>query len=495
MEINPSIFREYDVRGVAGSSFSPEAIAEYEKWYGPFPGITITLDAAAAIGKAYGTFIRRAGGRRVVVGHEIRPFADELTNAFISGVRAVGVDIDDLGVSLTPVVYFNTATAGVDGGVNVTGSHNVYFYNGFKMMGKDVAPIFGQALQEMRQMILAESFESVLTSGNYTKRDGYASYRDYVLKHIELVRKPKVVIDCGNGSAGLFAPEIFRALGCEVIELFSEPDASFPNHMPDPEQPQYLTALVERVVSEKADLGIAFDADGDRVGFVTEKGDFVDADLTLLVYAKDVLARFPGKKILFDVKCSALLEELIPQFGGVPLMHRTGHAPIKDTLRRDADIIFAGEVSGHFFFVEDYFRIDDGLYAAARLLEIFLRSNSPFSELFVEFPKRVRTPELKLPCADEAKFKIVAKIQQDLVPHYSTVLIDGVRFRIGEHSWGLIRASNTSPYLTVRAEAETEPELLHIKNIIADELEKFPEITDHLNRTEVATLTGRLGWV
>lgn len=495
MQVNPTIFREYDIRGITGHKFSKEAMAEYEKWYGPFPGITITLEAAEAIGNAYGSLIRKEGGKRIVVGHEIRPFAEELKAAFIAGVRKTGCDVADLGVSLTPIVYFTIAYAHYDGGVNITGSHNVYFYNGFKLMKKDVWPMFGEALQEMRRMIELEKFTSAPKPGNYEVIDGYLDYKKYFVEHIKLVKKPHVVIDCGNGSAGVFAPDLFRALGAEVTELYTTPDATFPNHLPDPEQRQYLTELAKTVVREKADFGIAFDADGDRVGFVDEHGEFIEADYVLLLLAKDALSRHPGKKILFDTKCSQLLLELIPIFGGIPLMHRTGHAPIKETFRKDADIIFGGERSGHIFFAEDYFKIDDGLYAGARLLELFSKQGGSFSSLFAPFPRRVLTPEYKLPCKDEKKFEIMRQIQKDLGGKYPSVLIDGVRINVTPTGWGLIRASNTSPYLTVCGEGVTEEEVIRVKNILADELEKFPEITDRLNRKEVATLTGKLGWV
>ncbi len=494
MKINPTIFREYDIRGIAGEKFTPKAIAEYEKWYGPFPGVTITLEAAEAIGKGFGTFIRREGGREIVVGHELRPFADELTGAFIAGIRNTGCNVTDLGISLTPIVYFNSAYGKFDGGANVTGSHNVYFYNGFKIMKKDAWPIFGAALQEMRKMIEREDFTRD-QEGTYRKMDGYAGYKEYFLKHIKLARSFRVVIDSGNGSAGMFAPDLFRSLGCEVTELYSEPDATFPNHTPDPHMPQYMVDLQKKVLEKKADLGIAFDADGDRVGFVLENGELIDSDMIMLVFAKDILSRFPGRKILYTVKGSQLPEELVPEYGGVYLMHRNGHAPIKETMRLDKDIIFAGEDTAHFFFVENYYRIDDGLWAAGRLLEIIAKSKAPFSSLFRGIPRRVRTPEFKLPCQDEEKFGIVRKIQKRLSSKYPALTLDGVRIKISPTGWGLVRVSNTAPYLSVRVEGQSEEEVLKIKNILADELERYEAIGDRLNRSAVATLTGRLGWV
>src|SRR3989338_5709643 len=492
MKINPTIFREYDIRGVAGIKFSEQEIRLYEKWYGPFPGVTITLDVARAIGKGFGTDIRRRGGKEILVGHEMRPFADELTNAFISGIRSTGCNVTDLGVSLTPIVYFTVIHKSFDGGVNVTGSHNVYFFNGFKIMEKNARPIAGEELQKIREMVEKEEWISD-KEGTYRSADGYPAYKEYMLDHIKLSRAFRVVIDCGNGSAGMFAPDLFRSLGCEVIELYTDPDARFPNHTPDPQYSQYCADLEKKVLEAHADLGIGFDADGDRVGFVNEQGKFVEADLTMLVFAKDVLSRFPGKKILYTVKSSQLPAELVPKYGGVPVMHRHGHAPIKETLLRDPGVVFAAEDTAHFFFAEDYFKIDDGLFAAAKLLEMMDRRQVPFSSLLEGIPERVRTPEIKLPCADEKKTEIVARICENLRGRFPSVLLDGIRIQVSETGWGLIRQSNTAPYLSVRAEGASEAEVLKIKNILADELEKFPAIMDRLNRSAVATLTGKLG--
>ncbi|OHA47832.1 MAG: hypothetical protein A2806_02185 [Candidatus Terrybacteria bacterium RIFCSPHIGHO2_01_FULL_48_17] len=493
MKINPTIFREYDIRGVAGESFTSQAIAEYERWYGPFPGITITLEAAEYIGKAYGTYIRREKGKRVIVGREIRPFAKELTESFVKGVLSTGCDVYDADEVLTPLVYFAVAFFGFDGGVNVTGSHNVYFYNGFKMMSRNVRPIFGEKLQTLRQMVENEDFEK--GNGTYAIQEIYPAYEKYILAQVKLARSLKIVMDCGNGSSGPFAPQLFKKLGCKVTGMYTEPDATFPNHIPDPEMPNTLVELQKRVVRERADLGVAFDADGDRVGFVDEKGAFIDADKFILILARDILQRHPGKKILYDVKCSRLLQELIPLYGGVPFMHKTGHGPIKDTLHADSDIILAGEVSGHLYFVEDWFRFDDALFGAAQILKLVAAHARPFSSFFEEIPVTVRTPELKLPCADEKKFQVVDTISDFFSSRYKTITIDGVRVLFDEKSWGLIRASNTSGYLTIRIEADTKERLLEIKNIFADKLEEFSEIRDKLNRHEVSSFTGRLGWV
>ncbi|MBI2113164.1 MAG: phosphomannomutase/phosphoglucomutase [Candidatus Wildermuthbacteria bacterium] len=493
MKISPQIFRLYDIRGIAGDSFSPEEIAKYEKWYGPFPGVTLTSVAAKAIGKAYGTLIGRNGGKRVVVGYEARPFATNLHSAFIKGIRSTGCDVIDAGASLTPVIYFADAFFNFDGGVNITGSHNVYFYNGFKMMKKGVWPLFGEELQRLRALVESEEFETG-TEGSYEVLDVYRAYREYFLSHVKLSRKLRIVIDTGNGSAGMFAPQLLRDLGCEVVELYTELDATFPHHDPDPEAPQNLIDLGRKVVEKKADLGIGIDADGDRAGFVNERGEFLSADLVLLALAKDALSRNPGKKILYDVKCSQLLEELIPTYGGIPFMHQTGHAPIKETLRKDSEVILAGEVSGHFYFVEDYFKIDDGLFAAGKVLELFSRQQEKFSSLFRDIPVRVRTPEIKLPCVDGKKFEVIEKIKLQMRDTFPSILIDGIRIQITEKSWGVVRASNTSPYITIRVEGSSEEEVLNVKRIFADSLEKFPEIQDTLDKSHVVTFTGKLGW-
>ena len=494
MKVNPYIFREYDIRGVAGKNFTDKSLAEYEKWYGPFPGITINLAVAEAIGKAYGTIIRREGGKKVLVGREIRPFAQELTESFVKGIRSTGCGVVDAGETITPMVYFGIAYFNFDGGVNVTGSHNVYFFNGFKITRKKVVPIFGEELQKMKEIIEQDNFEKA-EEGSYGQIEILSAYRQYLLEHIKLERPLKIVLDCGNGSTGLVAPKLFRDFGCEVIEMYTLPDATFPNHVPDPEDPYNMRELSERVIAEKADCGIGLDADGDRVGFIDEKGEYVDADKLILIIAIDALLRNPGKKILFDVKCSRLLQDMIVAHGGIPLMHRTGHAPIKDSLQKDSEIIFAGEKSGHLFFVENYFKFDDGIFGALKILSLASKIKGSFSGLFRDIPQTVRTTELKLPCDDAKKFEIVNALEGYFSEKYETIKIDGVRVIFDKTSWGLVRASNTSPYLTIRFEADTKERLLELKNIFADQLEKFPEIMDKIDRQNVASHTGRLGWV
>ncbi|KKR30538.1 hypothetical protein A2715_05975 [Candidatus Woesebacteria bacterium RIFCSPHIGHO2_01_FULL_39_32] len=494
MQVNPSIFREYDIRGIAGEEFSDKALQEYEKWYGKFPGITITPDVAIVLGKAYGTQIRKRGGKNIIIGHEERQYGDELKRLFIDGMRSTGCDITDAGVSLTPIIYFSTAFYKFDGGVNVTGSHNIYFFNGFKMMAKDVYPVYGEEIQEMKNIIEKDDYHLDI-QGNLTQKNVFDDYKKYLLDHNKLNKKMKIVLDCGNGSAGLFAPNLLRELGCEVIEMYSEVDATFPNHVPDPEDKFVMQELAGRVVQVKADLGIGLDADGDRFGCVDEKGEFIYADRMMLILAKDILSRNPGKKILYDVKCTKLMEELVPKYGGVPYMHVTGHAPIKATLRNDLEVIFAGEISGHFYWVEDYFKIDDGVYSAAKILSFISGQDKKLSEIMSEVPVTSMTPEIKLPCADEVKVKVANDIKEKFEKTYKVITIDGARVVFSDTSWALVRPSNTSPYLTIRVEADTDEEVIKIKNIMQDEFDKYPEIGDKLDRGNVTSHTGKLGWV
>jgi len=497
MKVPPSIFRENDIRGVAGKKLDKKLVSEYEKLYGKFPGITLDLKTAKAVGLAFGTIIKKQGGKKILVGMEIRPYAEELKKAFINGVLASGINVLDIGSSTTPMVYFLTSHLKLDGGVSITGSHNIWFYNGFKLIQKNSLPLFGLALQKLRQIIEKETWLKAKTPGKKEiLANAFEIYQEYAQKYLKLSRPVKICLDCGNGTPGLFAKKFLESLGAKVIAgLYLKPDASFPHHVPDPEQPKNVQDLAKKVRQKKAELGIAFDADGDRVGVVDEKGNLVWADYLLLLLSKDVLSRHPGKKILFDVKCSGLLQTLIPSFGGVPLIHRTGHAPIKATFQKDKEVILGGEVSGHFYFAENHYRVDDGFWAAGKILQIYSQTKKPFSSLFSFVPPLVRTPEIKLPCADEAKFKVVAQITRQLAKRYKVITVDGARVVFDSQTWGLVRASNTSPYLTLRFEGPNEEKVIWAKNIFADILEKFPEIGDKLCRIAVSSPTGKLGYV
>ncbi len=493
------IFREYDIRGIAGKGFEPEAIAEYEKWYGPFPGVTITPDISRLIGRAYGSHLKVQGAKKVLVGYEVRPFADILKDEFVEGILDCGINVVDAGKTCTPFIYFLTSHLNFDGGVNITGSHNVYFFNGYKMLQKDSKPLYGEELLTLYDRIIHNNFKlvSVDTRGEKTIVDNsYEIYKKEVLPNFNLQKKLRVVIDCGNGTPGLFAKDFFESLGVDILEeLFFDPDAKFPNHVPDPESAINMTFLIESVKRNNADIGIAFDADGDRVGFVDEKGNLIFADNVLMLLAKEFSSEHRGMKVLFDVKSSKRLEDILPELELIPLMHRTGHAPIKDTLRNDENIILGGELSGHFYFTKNYPKADDGFYAAATILELLSKTDKNFSELFDFIPKRVGTSEMKLPCSDLVKFSIIKNVTEELEKQFDVIKIDGARINFSETGWGLIRASNTSPYITVRVEGIDEAEVLKIKNIFADLLDPFSEIEDKLNRSIVADPNGRLGFV
>lgn len=493
------IFREYDIRGIAGTNFDPEVVAEYEKWYGPFPGITITPEVSRALGRALGTHLKLDGAKKIIVGYEVRPHADILKDEFIEGLLDTGIDVDDADKMCTPFIYFLSNHLEYDGGVNITGSHNVYFYNGYKILKKGGYSIFADELKTLYQRIIDEDYDLVEEDkrGKRVIFEGaYQIYIDYITSKVNITRPVKVAVDCGNGTPGLFAKDVFSRLGVEITdELFFEPDAKFPNHVPDPESPHNLEKLMETVRNSEAEIGIAFDADGDRVGFINEKGDFVFAEDILLLFAKNLAEGNQGREVLFDVKCSQLLSDLLPEMGLKPLMHRTGHAPIKKTLRDNKNIILGGEEACHHYIVEDYVRADDGFFAAAKLLEIMADSGKSLSELLEFIPAKVRMPEIKLPCEDSIKFEVVEKVATQLAEEYDIVKIDGARVSFSDSSWGLIRASNTSPYLTLRFEAESEAELLRIKNIFADILDPISEVGDKLNREAVYTRTGTLGYV
>lgn len=494
MQPHPSIFREYDVRGITEADHSPELVAEYEKWYGEFPGVTLPVSVCRLLGQAYGTTIKRAKGSRIIIGHEIRPYSQEIKQAFIDGVLSTGINVIDAGPSTTPMLYFANANLKLDGAVSVTGSHNVYFFNGFKLMKKDNYPVYGEELQSWQDLIKSQDFVEA-HPGRLTKQEIYPLYQDYLVKAFPLARPLRVVVDCGNGTPGLFLPQLFSAMGCQVTKLYCEPDATFPNHLPDPEDSYVLQDLSDKVGELGADLGLAFDADGDRFGCVDQNGAYVSADHLIALFAKNILSHHPGKKILYDVKCSRHLDLLIKQAGGTPIMHRTGHAPIKQSLREDQDLVFAGEISGHLYFTDPYYRIDDGAFAACYTLSLLADSPGPLSTLFEFFPASVATPELKLPCLDSTKHLVVQALIDKFAKDYPVITIDGARINFTSTSWALVRASNTAPTLSIRLEADTVDELLRIKNLLADLLEQHPTVLDRVDRSTVTSRSGKLGWI
>lgn len=452
--LNPHIFRAYDVRGRIGPDINPDVFLQ--------------------VGRAYATLIRRQGGRRIAVGRDNRHSSAELHAAFVAGVRAAGVDVIDIGLSTTPLLYFAVAHWRLDGGANVTGSHNPIEYNGVKMVHPGAAPLGEDEIQSLRK--LAETGDVETGSGALEQRSPRDDYFATVSGLVRLARPLRVVADAGNGVAGLFAPDLLRRLGCEVIELHCESDGSFPNHLPDPEDPENVVDLQARVPEVGADLGVAWDGDADRVGVVDERGRRHEADLILILLARDLLARRPGSRVVFDVKSSQSLVEDIEKHGGVPVMWKTGHSHLKRKMREDG-IPLGGEVSGHMFFAEGYYGVDDGILAAAKIIEIAARHRGPLSELFDSVPHLHATPELKALCPDAEKFRVIDELTRELRQRYTTIDIDGARVLFPDGGWGLVRASNTNPYLTLRFEAETERQIEEMKRVIYGALARYPFIT------------------
>ncbi|HET7342334.1 MAG TPA: phosphomannomutase/phosphoglucomutase [Methylomirabilota bacterium] len=451
--INPHIFRAYDVRGRVGSD--------------------INADVFRQVGRAYGTLIRRNGGRTITVGRDNRESSVELHAGFVAGARATGLDVVDIGQVTTPMLYFATAHWKMDGGANITGSHNPVDYNGVKMVHPGAAPLSEDEIQALRTLIERGDLES--GQGGLSTRSPRDDYFATLSALVTPPRRLRVVADAGNGVAGLYGPDLLRRIGCEVIELHCESDGRFPNHLPDPEDPANVVDLQAKVVEVGADLGLAWDGDADRVGVIDERGHRHEADLILVLLARDLLTRHPGAKIVFDVKSSQSLVDDIKRHGGVPVMWKTGHSHLKRKMR-DERILLGGEVSGHMFFAEGYYGVDDGLLAACKIVEIVARDAGPASRLFESIPHLHATPELKAMCPDDKKFALIAELARDLKQHYETIDIDGARVLFPGGGWGLVRASNTNPYLTLRFEGHSEAEIDSMKRVIYDALRRYPYV-------------------
>jgi phosphomannomutase / phosphoglucomutase len=452
--LNPHIFRAYDVRGKVGPDINA---AVFEQ-----------------VGRAYATLIRRNGGRRIAVGQDNRTSSADLKAGFTRGVRAAGVDVVDIGVVTTPILYFASAHWRLDGGANITGSHNPVEYNGVKMVHPGAAPLSEAEIQGLRTAIESGDVES--GAGAIETRSPREDYLQTVSALVRLARPMKVVVDAGNGVAGLYAPELLRRIGCDVTELYCESDGSFPNHLPDPEDAANVVDLQKNVLALRADIGVAYDGDADRVGIIDEQGRRHEADLILVLLARDLLSRHPGAKIVFDVKSSRTLVDEITRHGGVPVMWKTGHSHLKRKMRDDG-ILLGGEVSGHMFFAENYYGVDDGLLASCKMIEIASRHAGPVSSLFDSMPHLHTTPELKAMCPDGEKFRVVDELVRELKQRYETVDIDGARVSFPGGGWGLVRASNTNPYLTLRFEAKTEAEIDAMKKELYGALRRYPFVT------------------
>ena len=446
LKINPGIFREYDIRGIVDEDLNEEIVR--------------------TIGKAFGSYLREHEKKTVSIGRDCRESSPAYSDAFAAGLNSCGINVLDLGMVSTPILYYSLFNLEVQGGVMITASHNPSEYNGIKLcVGNE--SLFGEQIQQIR--ILAEKQEFPNGMGKTECVDIINQYQYFMHKNINIKPGLKVAVDCGNGMGGLLGPKIIRDHGCEVFELFSNPDGRFPNHHPDPTVEKNLTDLIKTVKDNHLDIGMGFDGDADRIGVVNEKGEIIWGDMILLMLARDVLSEVPGAEIIGDVKCSGRLFKDIEKNGGKPLMWKTGHSLIKSKMKSDGAQL-AGEMSGHIFFAHRFFGYDDALYAGLRLLEILSKSGGRVSELLLDVPHAISTPEIRVDCPDQIKFKVVDDVKLKLSEKYKVNGIDGARIEFPD-GWGLIRASNTQPALVMRFEAENNERLTEIKKLIEENLE------------------------
>jgi len=444
--VSPSIFKAYDIRGVVGK--------------------TINADMAFQLGQAFGSAVLAKDERNVVIGRDGRLSGPELSGALAKGLQASGVNVIDLGVVATPMVYFATCVAlkselKAKSGIMVTGSHNPPDYNGFKMVLAGEA-IYGETIQALYQAIIHQRIQH--GAGSYQQHDIRAAYFERILSDIKLTRPMKIAVDCGNGVAGAFAGDLYRGLNCQVDELFCEVDGTFPNHHPDPARPENLQDLINHVKTSEAELGLAFDGDGDRLGLITKDGQIIYPDRQLMLFAEDVLKRNPGAPILYDVKCTRHIATWVKARGGNPIMWKTGHSLIKAKMR-ETGAPLGGEMSGHIFLKDRWYGFDDGLYAGARLLELLSRFENP-SAVLNALPQSSSTPELQLTLNEGENFTLIAKMQEQVKDYFADaeqiITIDGLRVEYA-NGFGLARPSNTVPVIVMRFEADTETALAQIQ--------------------------------
>lgn len=458
--IYPHIFRAYDIRGIA---HLPESGKTAE----------LTPDSMLLIGKGAGTYLKRNFGPKVVLGYDCRSSTPELSRAFLEGLKSTGCHVTVVGMVTTPLLYFSTCRFDFDGGAMITASHNPKEYNGVKLVGRAAHSICGEDLQDVLHLIQNEDFEK--GEGSEEAMDPFPAYLEKINSMVHLSRPLKIVIDSANGATGPFVKTLFEGLGCQVTPLYLEPDGTFPHHEANPEETANMQDLIKKVKETRADLGIGFDGDGDRVGIVDAEGRHYSADLLLLQLSRELLNRKPGSKIVFDAKASQVLINDIKAKGGIPVMTKTGHSFIEKQMR-EVGAPLAGEISGHLFFAENYYGFDDAFLGAARLLELLSKSSSPFHELYQDVPQTACTPEFKSPCPDDKKFAVVEDLTKAFTQKYDCITLDGVRVNFDAESWGAVRCSNTSPNLTLRFEAPNEQRLKEIIQLMLKELHKHPEI-------------------
>jgi phosphomannomutase/phosphoglucomutase len=429
--LKQSIFREYDIRGIADAELLDQDVQ--------------------ALGRALGTYLIRYSGRRICLGRDCRLSGQRLHGALLAGLLETGAHILDIGTAPTPVLYYAAVHFKADGAIMITGSHNPPEYNGFKTVCGS-GTLHGQAIQDVYKLLSTSNFES--DRGTVEQVDAVSPYVNEIASQFQFGRRIRVVFDSGNGTAGPVLHRIVEKLNVDAVELFSEMDGNFPNHHPDPTVMSNLSHLQAALRDHKADLGIAFDGDSDRIGAVDEHGRVIYGDMLLLIFGREILTRKPKATFIGEVKCSQVMYDKLKELGGNPIMYKTGHSLIKAKMKQEHAEL-AGEMSGHMFFADRYYGYDDALYAACRLMEIVVNSDKPLSHQLDGIPAQVSTPELRVDCPDEVKFQVVSKVAELVRRHHQVVDIDGVRVPF-EHGWGLVRASNTQPVLVMRFEASSK---------------------------------------
>jgi phosphomannomutase/phosphoglucomutase len=437
-----TIFREYDIRGVVGKDLGAEDVFR--------------------IAKGFAAYCSQRGVKKLSLGRDVRLSSPEFRDAMTRGLLSSGIDVVDIGVVPTPLLYFSIVELETDGGVMITGSHNPPDYNGFKLC-VGTSALYGPMIQELREVI--ERNEFLEGEGALRHEDVVPLYTGKIKDNVKLEGKVRAVVDCGNGTAGLVAPSLFRDIGVDVIPLFEEPDGNFPNHFPDPTVPENLEKLIEIVRETGADVGVGYDGDADRIGVVDERGNVIYGDYLLIIFSRELLSRKPGATIISEVKASQNLYDDIQNHGGIPVMYKTGHSLIKNKMK-EVGAELAGEMSGHIFFKDRYYGFDDAIYASARLFEIMSKEETSLSSLLSDLPDVVSTPEIRVECPDEEKFAVVDEVVTLLTREAKEVVtIDGVR-ALFDGGWGLVRASNTQPVLVLRFEGTDETEVEKIRSTV-----------------------------
>ncbi|HBH86450.1 MAG TPA: phosphomannomutase [Syntrophaceae bacterium] len=450
--INPEIFREYDIRGIVDKDLNFEHVYD--------------------IGRAIGTYAIPYGIRTMTLGMDCRLSSPQYHNALQKGINSTGIDIIDVGLCATPMLYFSIHQFNAGGGVMVTGSHNPPEFNGLKIcIGPDT--IHGREIQELRKITMGGKY--ITGDGVSRFEDISKPYTDYLFNNVNVREGLNIVVDGGNGVGGLFALPLFKRFGCHVTDIYCDPDGRFPNHFPDPTIPENLTELIALVKEKKAAAGIAYDGDADRIGVITDRGDILWGDELLLLFSRFILKKSPGATIIGEVKCSQKLYDDIEKHGGRPIMWKAGHSLIKSKMKVEKAPL-AGEMSGHLFFADRYFGFDDAIYASIRLLEIISSSGRKISEMLSDVPRTFATPEIRVDCPDHIKFQVVDGVKSHFRKNYKIIDIDGVRIPFGD-GWGLVRASNTEPVVVLRFEALSEKRLQVIRETIENVLHTV--ITKH----------------